>query len=124
MAEKCKGHIDGGRQGLVDCYYHAARDGYCGIHHPDAVARRRAKSNEASRRWTEKIHRDCSVSAAEAAVVKAAEEWHAAEKAVNRMFDEPHLTHDERCRRDAVLDETEDALRSACRELAERRGNG
>jgi hypothetical protein len=52
--------------------------------------------------------RAAALSAAEAAVVKAAEEWHAADS-------------EEPCDPERIIGRIE-ALRSACRELAERRG--
>lgn len=41
----CKARADGGRRGLVPCGKRATRDGWCGTHHPDAVAARRARSD-------------------------------------------------------------------------------
>lgn len=40
--EWCRGTTWGGRMGLVRCGNYATRDGYCGVHHPDAQAKRRA----------------------------------------------------------------------------------
>ncbi|KKK50451.1 hypothetical protein LCGC14_3124860, partial [marine sediment metagenome] len=42
MTERCKGRI---LQWAYPCPYKAIRDGYCKIHHPDAVKRRSQKSD-------------------------------------------------------------------------------
>ena len=43
--ERCKGeaHTPGPGGGWFPCQYPAKFDGWCGVHHPDAVARREAK---------------------------------------------------------------------------------
>ena len=47
MGEKCKESVhDTGRGvGFHKCFNNAKKDGYCGIHHPDAVKRRREKND-------------------------------------------------------------------------------
>lgn len=45
MSEHCKERVmDSTGWHPYPCSKPAKRDGYCGVHHPDAVARRRAKS--------------------------------------------------------------------------------
>lgn len=48
-ADRCIGNVFDGLH-YVRCSKRATRDGRCGIHHPDAEARRRAKSDA---RWQE-----------------------------------------------------------------------
>ena len=53
MTDKCKEKMVpvGGRSVSFHlCFYKATKDGYCGVHHPDAV-KRRAEKTEA--RWAE-----------------------------------------------------------------------
>ena len=49
MTEYCKEMLWAGRQ----CGHNAKSDGYCGIHHPDAVKRRREKSEVRYKKWSD-----------------------------------------------------------------------
>ena len=46
MTENCNGWVKAGGPWSMghDCFNRAKRDGYCEIHHPDAVRRRREKT--------------------------------------------------------------------------------
>ena len=47
MTTRCTGSVwVDSRMGHAPCSNRATRDGFCGIHHPDAVAKRRAKSDQ------------------------------------------------------------------------------
>ena len=50
MSEKCKEEIRGegqwGSFNRVRCRHNVKKDGYCAIHHPDAVKKRREKSDK------------------------------------------------------------------------------
>jgi len=49
MTQKCKHQVMNSGLGfgrLVPCRNAAKKDGYCGMHHPDAVAERKRKSQE------------------------------------------------------------------------------
>ena len=49
MDEHCRAMINVGRVfGTRPCWNRAVRDGYCAIHHPDAVQRRADKANAAT----------------------------------------------------------------------------
>ena len=55
MNEKCKAKVTRGSWGRqYGCSKNATRDGYCGTHHPEAVARRKEKSKQA---WGDKMAR-------------------------------------------------------------------
>ena len=47
MTARCAGSVwVDSRMGRAACSARATRDGFCGIHHPDAVAKRKAKSDQ------------------------------------------------------------------------------
>ena len=48
MSDKCKELIYGDWGRTRQCRNKAKSDGYCGIHHPDAVKRRQEKSEKAA----------------------------------------------------------------------------
>lgn len=45
MSERCKAKVFEDRGGYHGCVRNATLDGYCGTHHPNAIAARRAKSD-------------------------------------------------------------------------------
>ena len=54
MSDKCKKMLGGCNAWTRphQCYNNVKKDGYCGIHHPDAVKARQEKTNK---RWKEKL---------------------------------------------------------------------
>ena len=57
MTEKCKEmNVPNTGRSVTShqCWKNATRDGFCGIHHPDAVKRREAKATAAAKIWHEK----------------------------------------------------------------------
>lgn len=51
---RCREFVHGGRIGLLKCMNRAKRDGLCGVHHPDNIARIRAL---AEKKYVEKVER-------------------------------------------------------------------
>ena len=49
--DRCKATVSAAlaRGSVVQCSLRATRDGFCGVHHPDAFARRRAKADAKTR---------------------------------------------------------------------------
>jgi hypothetical protein len=45
VSERCKAESYHERTGFLPCINDAVRDGYCGVHHPDSVAKRKAKAD-------------------------------------------------------------------------------
>lgn len=49
--KRCPAQMFGGRSTSWQCRNAPTRDGWCGVHHPDAEARRRAKSEAKYAAW-------------------------------------------------------------------------